>query len=380
MHPPELEEQHEQIGVVNGDGVEIEAEDLENIVIDRPFNPEKIKVRTVPILVQQLVSRIGHKEIDLAPDFQRMRGIWSNVRKSRLIESLLLRIPIPVFYVSADEKDNWAVVDGVQRMSTIYDYLKGEFAFSGLEYLTEFNGVFYDTLPRNMHRRIDETQLIVNVIEPGTPVEVMFNIFHRINTGGMTLNGQEIRHALYPGPVRTYLQDLAETDEFLAATDYSITQIRMADRECVLRFLAFYISPWEDYTNNDLDGYLVEAMKKLNQMSEDDRDHLALVFKHTMGAATAIFNDDAFRKRNASDHRRRPINKALLEAWSVSLARCSPEQIKSLTKNKEIVRQGFMALLNDDQDFELAVSTSTGVPQRVWKRFTEVERLIERCL
>ena len=380
MHLPELEEQYEHVGAVAGDGVEIETEDLENIEIDRPFNPEKIKVRTVPILVQQLVSRIGHKEIDLAPDFQRMRGIWSDVRKSRLIESLLLRIPIPVFYVSADEKDNWAVVDGVQRMSTIYDYMEGGFTFSGLEYLTEFNGIYYNKLPRNMHRRIDETQLIVNVIEPGTPVEVMFNIFHRINTGGMTLNGQEIRHALYPGPVRTYLQDLAETDEFLIATDYSIKRIRMADRECVLRFLAFYVSPWQEYTSNDLDGFLVESMKNLNQMSQDDRDRLAVVFTHTMRAAAAIFGDDAFRKRSASNHRRSPINKAVLEAWSVSLARCSSEQIKSLTKNKDNVRQKFIALLNEDQDFEIAVSASTGVPQRVWKRFKEIENLIERCL
>ena len=115
-----------------GSGLEDEREDIAQI--KRPFDPEKIKVRTTPILVDLLISRISHGEIDLAPDFQRLAGIWDNTRKSRLIESLLLRIPIPVFYVAADENDTWSVVDGVQRISTIYDYVTDQFRLSRLEY------------------------------------------------------------------------------------------------------------------------------------------------------------------------------------------------------------------------------------------------------
>ena len=383
MQLTEFELPHERIRAVDrgdeivNDGIESEADDQENTEIDHPFNPEKIKVRPVQLLVQQLVTRIGHEEIDLAPDFQRLRGIWNDNRKSRLIESLLLRIPIPVFYVSADERDNWAVVDGVQRMSTIYEFSLGKFAFKGLEYLTDFNGKFYDELPRNMLRRIEETQLTVNVIEPGTPVEVMFNIFHRINTGGMRLNGQEIRHALNPGPVRAFLQELAQTEEFLIATDNSIKATRMADRECVLRFLAFYVRPWRKYRSNDLDGYLVETMKNLNRMNQGDRDRLKEKFKKAMRAATDIFNVDAFRKRTAPDHMRNPVNKALFEAWSVVLAKCSPEEIESLVECKADVRKQFMELLNEDKIFQEAVSVSTGVPQRVQKRFDEIQKLVE---
>ena len=188
-------------------GVEEEREDPDAI-IKEPFDPSKIKVRTVSVLVDQLVERIRHAEIDLAPDFQRMRGIWKPVNKSRLIESLLLRIPIPVFYVAADVDDNWEVVDGVQRMSTLYDYVTDQFALTGLEYRVEFNGRRFEQLSRVMQRRIRETQLVVNVIEPGTPPEVMFNIFSRINTGGMKLNGQEIRHALHPRAGAGFLEDI----------------------------------------------------------------------------------------------------------------------------------------------------------------------------
>ena len=118
-------------------GVESSKEDPEQTVVERPFDPSKIKVRTEQVVVDQIVSRIEHDEIDLAPDFQRMRGIWDVQRRSRLIESLLLRIPIPVFYVAADHDERWAVVDGVQRISTVHDYMTGLFPLTRLEYRLE---------------------------------------------------------------------------------------------------------------------------------------------------------------------------------------------------------------------------------------------------
>ncbi len=358
-------------------GLEIEREDSGEI--KRPFDPEKIKVRTVNVVVAQIVSRIEHKEIDLAPDFQRMAGIWNDERKSRLIESLLLRIPIPVFYVAADEDEKWAVVDGLQRMSTIRDYVTNDFCLTQLEYLTKLNKYFYKDLPRQMQRRISETQLVVNVIDPGTPEEVMFNIFRRINTGGMTLNGQEIRHALHPGPVRDYLKKFAESGEFLEATGGSIKKERMADRECVLRFLAFYVERWEKYSANNLDGYLGTTMEKINRMEDRERSDLFADFKKAMRGAYEIFGSDAFRKRSDSN-RRRQINKALFEAWSIGLARRTDEEIGILVGNRgEVVKQ-FMSLMNDDQEFDKSISFSTHNPDRVKKRFQAIDTLIKEFL
>ena len=244
-------------------GVEPERDDPQAGAVERPFDPARIKIHTVPAVVGQLMSRIEYGEIDLAPDFQRLSGIWNAERKSRLIESLLLRIPIPVFYVAADDEENWAVVDGVQRLSTIHDYVTGKFPLTRLEYRGELDGQRYGDLPRAMQRRISETQFVVNVIEPGTPPEVMFNIFRRINTGGMPLNGQEIRHALNPGPVREYLKTLAGSTEFVYATNGSIKPNRMKDRECVLRFLAFHMEPWEQYSADSLESHLETAMKAI---------------------------------------------------------------------------------------------------------------------
>ncbi|MDE0043808.1 MAG: DUF262 domain-containing protein [Candidatus Poribacteria bacterium] len=358
-------------------GLEIEREDP---TIKKPFNPEEIRVRTENVTVQLLVSRIEHNEVELEPPFQRS-FIWRAERQSRLIESLLLRIPIPVFYVAADENDNWLVVDGVQRISTIYNYVTDQFPLRQLEYLDKFDQKRYSELPRSMQRRIDETQLVVNVIDPRTPEDVMFNIFHRINTGGMTLNGQEIRNALHPGPVRDFLKRLANIQAFLQATDNSIKTNRMADRECVLRFIAFYVDAWEEYNDNDLNGYLNRAMKKTNAMDPEYREVLAKDFEKAMDAAYLIFDREAFRKRyDRDDSRRRPVSKALFDAWSVGLARCAPHEIRRLVVKREHLVNRFISLMNEDSDFDRAISYSTGTPQRVKKRFHAIAELIAKEL
>ena len=360
------------------EGLEVEIEDASQI--RRPFDPEKIKVRTVNVVVDQIISRIDHQEIDLAPEFQRAAGIWNDQRKSHLVESLLLRIPIPVFYVAADKSEVWSIVDGLQRTSTVYNFVKGKFSLSQLEYLDKLNGCSFEELPRPMQRRISETQLVMNVIEPGTPEEVMFNIFRRINTGGMMLNGQEIRHALHPGQVRPFLLELAKAGEFLEATRKSVRPHRMADRECVLRFLAFHIDPWERYFANDLDGFLSRAMKKINAMHQSELDDLSRDFRKSMDAAHKILGRYAFRKYYGKRDRRAPINKALFEAWGVGLARRSEEEIQSLVDKRNKVVQEFVELITKNMEFERAISSSTGTPTRVRERFRSIDQLIGRCV
>lgn len=355
----------------------LESEDNEESEITKPFSPEKIKTRTTPIIVNLIVQRIEHEEIDLKPDFQRQDNIWTCPRKSRFIESLLLRIPIPVFYVAESEDEKWVVVDGLQRTTTIYGYVTGQFQLQGLEYLKRLNGKKYGDLPRHMRRRIDETQLVVNIIEWGTPKEVMFNIFRRINTGGVSLNGQEIRHALHSGPVLEYLESLAVSEEFLQATDRSISPNRMGDRECVLRFLSFFINPWENYSERSFDSHLSRTMRQLNDMSPEEREELTTAFKKAMQAAADIFGREAFRKWRSGDKNRRPVNKPLFETWSVGLARCSKEQIGVLVEGRESIQSHFRILLSNDSDFHQAITSSTGGATSIKKRFQAIQSLIQ---
>lgn len=365
---------------INADDTSVEPEEVESSdQITEPFDPEDIKIRTRPLLVGQLVRRITDGSLDLAPEFQRLRGIWDARRKSRLIESLLLRIPIPVFYVAANAQDDWQVVDGLQRMSTIHDFVSGSLALSRLEYLTQFNGKHHDDLPRLMQRRIDETELIVNVIEPTTPPEVMFNVFVRINTGGMTLNKQELRHALHPGLVRDVLRELTESDEFLQATDRSISRRRMADKECVLRFIAFYINNPLEYSSHDLDSFLGMVMDAVNKMNVQELGMLKSDFKRAMNTTYLIFGADAFRKRYSPYESRQAINRPLFEAWSVTLARLSSADTDALVMQSEAIRQRFSSLMNDEE-FNRAISFATGTRLYVHKRFQAIQELVREFI
>lgn len=360
------------------DGVEIEKVDSNLTDIRQPFNPEDIDVRTDNTVIKLIADRIDEGEIDLSPDFQRLQGIWPNQNKSRLIESLLLRIPIPVFYVATNADDTWAVVDGVQRFSTISDFINNKFKLRSLEYLTQFDGSDFQSLPRNFQRRIFETQLVVHVIKHGTPNEVKFNIFHRINTGGKPLNRQEIRHALYPGPIREFLKDLSKSREFLTATDYSIGIKRMADRECVLRYLAFVLQNWKNYgTSDEIDGFLRKAMEKINAIDENERAEIASKFFRSMTAASKIFGTEAFRKPSQTE-RRSPINVSLFESWSVALAHRSDEQLTKLIESKKQIISEFESIVDEDEEFLQSISYSTGNSKRVHKRFETIEELVKR--
>ncbi|WP_462188368.1 DUF262 domain-containing protein, partial [Frankia sp. CcWB2] len=179
---------------------------------------------------------------DLAPDFQRLK-VWKPVQKAQLIESVLLQIPLPAFYFAEDKDGTLRVVDGVQRLTTVYDFVRGGregaggFSLEGLEYIRDVIGKRFEDLPALWRRRLNNTQIVANVIDPSTPRPVMYDIFRRINTGGTPLNAQEIRHCMSKKRSRDFLRDLTALPEFSIATAGALgRQRRMIDREVVLRF------------------------------------------------------------------------------------------------------------------------------------------------
>lgn len=354
-------------------------EDADTDIKD-PFDPTTIKIDTKPITVDLIIRRMKQEEIDLNPDFQRNSGIWDRTRQSRLIESLLLRIPIPVFYMAADSRDNWQVVDGLQRLDTLKSFvLDRQLKLQRLEYLGSFNDHSYDELPRPMQRRVEETQLYCHIIQPGTPPEVMFNVFNRINTGGKPLLPQEIRHALNPGQARDFINELAREPTFLEATNRSVSPKRMADRECALRFVAFYRSLSE--YKGDLDGFLVTAMRSLNRATEGELATLRKRFHAAMKLASVLFGSDAFRRPSqAGATTRKPVNKPLFESWAVNLARVAEQRLdRRLMDRRKQVRAAFVALMNDEE-FEQSISIGTQWATRVRIRFGRIEELIRRVI
>lgn len=356
----------------------------------QPFDPTNIRVDQRMMSIFEVMRKVQRGAINLQPDFQR-HVVWNDTRKSRLIESILLRIPLPAFYLDAARDDTWLVVDGLQRLSTLHSFLnEKKLVLTNLEFMHELEGNKFDKLPFGLQQQIEDTELNLYIIRPETPPQVKFTIFSRVNTGGLVLAPQEIRHALFQGKATEFIAELARLPEFLSATTGSISPLRMDDRECVLRFLAFHMTSFEQYgrtsqkdrsgrvIQQNLDGFLSETMEQLNALKDDpDRlDELREAFRGAMVRSARVFGPYAFRKMYERHGKRVPISKPLFEVWSVLL---QPYELEALERSSEAIIEGFLNLMRD-VEFSKAISLGTGSTTTVQRRFSMVKRMLEETV
>jgi hypothetical protein len=383
--------------------------DNEDEEINDPFDPEEISIDTKTVPMETCLRRLQQGTIKLNPDFQRAE-VWTPEKKSQLIESLMLRIPLPMFYVSADEKNNYTVVDGLQRLSTIRSFVLGDqylgerreelkglgFRLQNLEFWKRYEGATFNELPENLKNRIVEAEFQFTVINPGTPEEVRRNIFKRLNTGGEPLSSQEIRNALYIGPSTELLKRLAASAAFTRATGGSIKTRRMEDKELILRFLGFLVRSYEGYKTTNVDTYLSDTMIIINAMPTfDSREfkkmtakgkvnisdvrvqeigQLEHAFELGMQRSEQLFEQHTFRKSYGINNRK-PINKSLFESWGNLLLGLSAAAFEKLMTNKKAMIEDYIQLLNDNE-FHNDISRDSMKQASVARRFSKVLNLI----
>ena len=350
--------------------------------IKEPFNPKDVEISQKSFSIGYLLDRMATSppQINLITNFQRGSNLWTYQQQSRLIESILIRLPLPVFYFDASDDNNWLVIDGLQRLSALRNFaVKKTLKLKGLEFLPQIENMGFDELPVDLQRRIQEATITAFLINPGTPSNVKFIIFQRINTGGTTLEPQEIRHALNAGRSADFIAELAEFEEFKKATARSLSPLRMLDRDFVNRFLAFYIIGFEHF-EPDMNTFLNTAMIKLNELPDVELENIRINFKRAMVTAQAIFGDRAFRKWYSQGERRKPLNKALFDTWSVALAQLTAQEISILIDRKEVLYNEFLAILRSSEEFNEAISTGTGDKSRVNTRFKTITNLIKKVL
>ncbi len=363
--------------------IEIE-EDIENeefVEINNPFSTKDISINNRVISLASLLDRLKFDEIDLNPDFQRNADLWSRNRMSRLIESILLKLPLPIFYFDVSNPDKWIVVDGLQRLSTIKSFIVDEkFKLQNLEFLNDLEGKKYSELPRNLKRIINETQINTYQIEAQTPKAVRYSIFHRINTGGLSLNAQEIRQALnQDGGGIEFLKSITENEVFKEVV--AVSSKRMTDRELALRFIGFKLPTYSTFNFNTMGEFLDDSMEKLNQI-KDKRilESIKEDFLEILLFSEKIFGKNHhFSRAIADETKPKTLNRSLFDAITVSFSNLNKRE--ELLANKEIFLKKFIELLkNEESEFVDAITKGTSGKKAVVTRLKIMNELINEVI
>ena len=310
------------------------------VITDAIYPARNIKIDRVQFSIFELKRRYDRGNICLDPDFQR-NEVWSTRQKSELIESVVMGIPLPLIYLAETMEGKLVIVDGRQRLTTFFRYLDNEFTINGLKIMTELNSCRFRDLENDVNKskyaaEIEDFQLVIQIIKYPTPDRVRFDIFDRVNRGGTPLNNQEMRNALYQGPATRLLNELAESEEFKAATGHSVSPLHMKDKYIILRALSFYL--WKKQLlkkkngeivvyRSDIEEFLGYAMEYLNWVDEQSRVELKKLFFRVMERCYDRLGKDAFRIPTDSG-RRRPVSMTLFESLFYFVALLEEEQIE----------------------------------------------------
>lgn len=318
-------------------------------------------IRNESRTVHDVLRRIEKGSFVMNPDFQR-EFIWADDKQSKLVESVLMRIPLPVFYLAEDEDGRMVVVDGLQRLSTFQRFMNNELQLKLPDQATLNKLRFRDLSPK-LQNRIEDCNLILYIIDAKVPERARLDIFERVN-GGVPLTRQQMRNCLFMGNATQFLKAEASSDSFLKATGHSLASLTMRDREFVNRFCAFQLLPLEEY-RGDMDDFLARALKKMNNLDLDALDKLSAQFRTSLVNNFTVFGKHAFRKQSEGKDSRSVLNASLWDVMSTGLTHY-PEHV--VEARADDLRTAFYALMVDE-GFVKAVTYGTNDANRVKHRF-----------
>lgn len=334
---------------------------------------DSVMIRTEARTVHDVLRRIGNGQF-VFPDFQR-DFVWDEVRQSRLIESALMRIPLPVIYLAETQDGKNVVVDGLQRLNTFRRFLADEQPLR-LDH-PHLRGKRFSELDVKLQNRIEDTNLILYLIDSKAPERVRLDIFERVN-GGVPLTRQQMRNSLFNGPGTRWLRDRAQEPGFTSL--FSKAQVRkhhltMRDREFVNRWAAFRILGVLAY-KGDMDAFLGEALERLNAMPVQEHTGLTEAFGRGVFNNVTLFDRMAFRRHVPGQDKGGVFNVSLFDTLCVLLSFYPPERVSIA---KDALRSGFYALLTDTE-FLTAITFGTNQRDRVSTRFAAAERYLTEVL
>ena len=357
--------------------VEIEGLDEKEEASWGDYPLDTIHIRNETRTVFDVLRRIRAGTFVMDPEFQR-DFIWDIDKQSKFIESVLMRIPLPVFYLAENEQGQVVVVDGLQRLSTFKSFITGELRLKIPVHDVLNNKRFEDLAPK-LQNRIEDCNLILYIIDSKAPERARLDIFERVN-GGVPLTRQQMRNCLFMGPATRFLKDESRTDIFSEATGKSLKTNTMRDREFVNRFCAFQLLTPDNY-RGDMDDFLARALQTMNEMQSEELEKLSKQFQTGLTNNFKVFGKHAFRKYHNKlerilldmrNDRRSVINASLWDVMSTGLSRYSKELVAS---REQDLRSSFWILMQD-YTFEESITYSTNGLRQVKQRFQAVHTML----
>jgi hypothetical protein len=317
-----------------------------------------LPISTLPAMIKE--------QINLSPNFQR-RDRWDEERRSRFIESIIMNVPIPPVFLGEDEYGKYVVLDGRQRLTSINEFMKNTFRLKNLAIWSELNGAnFSDLEKRKLAPAITRRFIPAIIVLKESSSIVKYDVFDRLNTGGMIANQMEIRNAIYQGPFNSLLHTLSKNEVFRRLWDIPVADIdaerdgvysRMADVEFVLRFFAVAQPEninlrFSDYMSDLMDGRNKEYRERPETQQRD-----AQLFMVAVTNVWRVFGAAAFRKPDDAGQLISRKSVPLSDAEMAALSDILPDRITDDVAAR--IRDGYIDLCLRDPEFQKAISAGT---------------------
>lgn len=360
----------------------------DEIEFEQPLEEEIGQVETTPER-RQIYTDKGDPEIDslygkfkrgkliLQPDFQR-HFVWDIKKSSRLIESALLEIPLPIIYLSEEKDGKEHVIDGQQRLTAFFSFIDGkfpndgDFKLKGLEVFTELDGKMFRDMNETLQDKIKYCKVRTITFKRESEKDLKFEIFKRLNTGAVSLNDQELRNCIYRGPYNRLLRELSQDIDFVYLLGLKRPDKRMKDVELVLRFASFYHatylnykSPVRKFLNNDMENY--------QSISDEKSLELKGAFKNAVAIIRSLLDSHAFKRFYKGGETNpdgywepKKFNASLYDILMYSFARVDKNKVH---QNLDAIREALIHLMTSDQDFIDSIELSTSSVKAVTTRF-----------
>jgi uncharacterized protein with ParB-like and HNH nuclease domain len=340
----------------------------------------KIFTQKAEYSVEYLHKLARRGRLDLQPDFQR-QFVWDANKASSLIESLLLDVPIPVVYLAEDDDGTFSVIDGQQRLGSIFSFINGifpgdrPFNLLGLKVLRGLNGKPYRDIDPIYQDKLDTATLSTIIIKKESDPELKFEIFERLNTGSVRLNDQELRNCIYRGDYLNLLKELSADAEFRYIMGLKKTDKRMKDVEYVLRFAAFYHKAYLNFAKaRTMKTFLNGEMALHRTLSEQDAQDLREAFKKAVQINKSLFGNRSFRRvsrgdkddPNASWKNSSVVNGALFD---VMMTYFLDKDKNIIFRNLDSIREAYIHLLTENEEFVDTIEKWTNSYNQIRKKF-----------